>query len=155
MRVEGKELVMAGYMLIEKKYLPPYKPAGRCIIPNKRRIGFLDFLRELGDEEFPYNEESSLLVVGLEDVLLHARPNHESKAKMIHQKLNHAAGAFEKRNCGTVQILFRNELIRGAKLYVKHPTLTLPVYLIFGSPSSERDENENVFYPTSFHISGS
>ena len=82
---------MPGYQLIQDKYLSPPLPANKGVKANNRRIGFLDFLKELEDEHFPYHEESSLCVVGLEDVLLFSRPEMTAMAHTIHQKLQRAA----------------------------------------------------------------
>ena len=142
-----------GYILIERQYFSPPKPTGKGITPNKRRIGFLDFLRELEDEDFPYDENTSLLIAGLEDVLLFARPNHEKMARELHQKLQRAAKGFEQRSCGFVQIEFIPRLQRGDKLWCNHATARLPIHLIFGSPPMERDHNENEFYRADFNLS--
>ena len=144
---------MPGYQLIERKYLHPNRSDGKGVKPNNRRIGFLDFLRELQKDEFPYHEETKLLVVGLEDVLLFARPGMENTAKQIHKLLQSAARDFESHDCGRVQILIRTELRRGETLNVIHPTATLPIYLIFGSPPRETDKNENVYYLCNFNLS--
>jgi hypothetical protein len=144
---------MPGYHLIEQKHLSPPQPPGRGIIANSRRIGFLDFLRELDQEDFPYDAESSLLVVGLEDVLLYGRPDMETVAWSIHRRLQHAADDFERRNCGWVQIMFRLPLMRGETLRAIHPAVELPIYLIFGSPHSETDKNGNVFFSCRFNLS--
>jgi hypothetical protein len=144
---------MPGYQLVQQKFLSPPLPSGRGIKANTRRIGFLDFLRELEEEEFPYREGTSLLVVGLEDVLLFARPDMESVAKTIHKKLQRVAGKFEAQNCGWVQILFRNELKRGETLRAVHPAVELPIYLIFGSPPPEEDRDGRVYFRCSFNLS--
>ncbi|MEW5799666.1 MAG: hypothetical protein AB1728_11740 [Bacteroidota bacterium] len=146
---------MPGYLLTQFKHLSPPLPEGRGIKANSTRIGFLDFLRELNGDDFPYHEESRLLVVGLEDVLLYARlgSKMEEVALRIHQKLQRVAGEFERRNCPNVQIAFRNELVRGETLRARHPAVELPIYLIFGSPPPETDKNGNVFYRCSFNLS--
>lgn len=142
---------MPGYQLIQQRSLLPPNPKG--IPANKQRIGFLDFLRELEQDEFPYDAESSLLVVGLEDVLILGRSSMEDTCKYIHGKLQRAAKHFEGRNCGYVQIIFRNELVAGATLRVIHPTVELPIHLIFGSPPYETDRDGNVFYRCAFNLS--
>lgn len=144
---------MPGYQLIQDKYLSPPLPAGKGVKANNRRIGFLDFLKELGDEHFPYHDESSLCVVGLEDVLLFSRPDMTAMAHTIHQKLQRAARHFEKNNCPWVQIVFRSELVRGETLRVNHPAAELPIYLIFGSPPPEHSGEHVVCYRCSFNLS--
>ncbi len=147
---------MPGYQLIEEKYLIPLGQTGTRVKRNSIRIGFLDFLKEIKEEDFPYNEYTSLLVVGLEDVLLYARQNKEMEetAKDIRRILQMAAGTFESYNCGSVQIMFRNELRWGERLEAIHPAVKLPVYLIFGSPAADIDDNNNISYRVSFNISG-
>lgn len=140
-----------GYQLIEERYLNPPNPKG--ISRNHKRIGFNDFLREINQEDFPYNEHTSLLITGLEDELLAARDYIEERAREIHRILQSYAGKFESNNCGIVQFLFRNTLKRGADLIINHPTLPLPLYLVFGSPVEDRDENGNICYRCSFSLS--
>lgn len=147
---------MPGYQLIEEKYLMPPGQTGTKVKRNSVRIGFLDFLKELQQEEFPYNEYTSLLVVGLEDVLLYARQigEMEQTAREIRSILQKFAGKFDSYSCGNVQIMFRNELRRGDKLQALHPAVHLPVYLIFGTPVADVDDNNNESYKVSFNISG-
>lgn len=140
-------------MLVEQKHLSPPLPKGRGIKANNRSIGFLDFMKELQGDTFPYHEESRLLVAGLEDVLLFSRPDMENEAKKIHHILQKAAQDFEKRSCPDVQIVFRNPLKRGVHLEVEHPARKLPIYLIFGSPPSDSDKKGNVYYKSSFNLS--
>src|SRR5437773_12466328 len=97
---------MPGYLLIEQNKLSPPQPPGRGVPVNKTRIGILDFLRSLEDEDFPYDENSSLMIVGIEHVLLAARPDMEAAAKKIRALLNRCARSFNNRNCGDVQIVF-------------------------------------------------
>ncbi len=143
---------MPGYQLVEEKYLLPSKRNG--IRRNTRRIGFLDFVRELKQEEFPYNEYSSLLVVGLEDLLLYSRPKMNEAAVEIRRIIQSKASQFNGYNCDWVQIMFRNRFERGENLRVIHPAVALPVYLIFGSPVEEVDTDDNVCYRCSFNLSG-
>lgn len=146
---------MPGYLLTQFKYLSPPLPEGKGIRANATRIGFLDFLRELEEDSFPYHEESKILVVGLEDVLLYARRDNkmDDMARMIHKRLQRVAGEFERRSCPNVQIAFRNELVRGETLRVRHPAVELPIYLIFGSPMPDPDINGNICYRPSFNLS--
>lgn len=146
---------MPGYLLTQFKHLSPPLPEGKGIKANTRRIGFLDFLRELEEDMFPYHEESRLLVVSLEDVFLYARRTGkmEEMARKIHAKLQRVAGEFEKHNCPNVQVVFRLDLVRGDTLRVRHPAVEMPIYLIFGSPPPETDRNGNVFYRCAFNLS--
>jgi hypothetical protein len=144
---------MPGYHLIERKHLSPPLPPDKGIKANSRRLGFVDFLRELDQEDFPFDAESSLLVVGLEDVLLYGRPDMENVAHDIHRRMQRAAGNFERYNCGWVQIMFRLPLKRGETLRAIHPAIELPIYRIFGSPAPDTDNKGNVFYSCRFNLS--
>ena len=64
---------MAGYLLLERRFLQPHKPDG--VRPNTVRLGFLDYLRELRDE--PFHFPAGYRTGGLEDVLIAAGPNHD------------------------------------------------------------------------------
>jgi hypothetical protein len=144
---------MPGYVLVEQRYLTPPLPKGKGIKANSRSIGFLDFLKELQGETFPYHEETRLHVVGLEDVMLFSRQDMENEARKIHHVLQKAAQEFEKKSCPDVQIVFRNPLKKGVRLEVDHASGKLPVYLIFGSPPSDTDKKGNVYYKCSFNLS--
>ena len=61
---------MPGYHLIEERMLKPNNPDG--IEPHPNRKGFLDYLRELRQDDFPFQRGYKLAVEGLEDVLLAA-----------------------------------------------------------------------------------
>ena len=145
---------MAGYLLLEQEKLSPPQPPGKGVEANQTRIGFFDFLRALDDEVFPYDENSSLLITGIEETLLTARPDMEQQAIEFRRKLNKAATWFDRRNCGDIQVVFRQPLIRGEKLTVKHVTAEIPIYLIFGSPAPEMINGQKVFRTGSFNLTG-
>ncbi len=145
---------MPGYLLVEHNRLSPPKPENQGVKANSSRIGFFDFLRSLDNETFPYDENSSLLVVGIEEVLLGARPGMEEEAMRIRGKLNQAANLFDMRNCADIQIVFRQPLIRGEKLKVAHVTQEIPIYLIFGSPVPDTINGQTVFRTGSFNLTG-
>lgn len=144
---------MPQYVLIEQKSLSPPRPVGQGVKANTQEIGFGDFLRELNEDEFPFNENSSLRVVGLEEILLAARPNMDQLAMKIRNKLQRAGNDFFSKGCGDVQIVFKGELIRGAHLIVKHPTSDINIYKIFGSPPPEEINGQKI-YKNSFNLSG-
>jgi len=145
---------MPGYLLVEQNKLSPPKPIKQGVKANTTRIGFFDFLRSLDDETFPYDDTSSLLVVGIEDVLLGARPEMDDEAKQIRSKLNKAASLFDRRNCADIQIVFRQPLIRGDKLTVDHVTAKISIFLIFGSPVPDTIYGQTVFRTGSFNLTG-
>jgi len=144
---------MPGYVLVEQKSLTPPRPSGQGVKANTQEIGFSDFLRELKQDEFPFNENSSLRVVGIEDVLLASRPNIDELCIRLRNTLQRAGNYFFSRGCGDVQIVFRGELVRGAHLIVRHPTSDINIYLIFGSPAQE-EINGQWIYKSSFNLSG-
>ncbi|MBK6914971.1 MAG: hypothetical protein IPH11_15420 [Ignavibacteriales bacterium] len=144
---------MPGYVLVEQKSLTPPRPSGQGVKANTQEIGFSDFLRELKQDEFPFNENSSLRVVGIEDVLLASRPNMDEFCRQIRNTLQSAGNYFFSKGCGDVQIVFRGELVRGAHLIVRHPTSDINIYLIFGSPAQE-EINGQWIYKSSFNLSG-
>lgn len=143
---------MPGYQLIQKENLSPPRPEGHGVSANKQKKAFYDFLRELEQEDFPFNEHSDLLVEGLEDVLLSARTSRETEkeeleiaAKQVRRVLQRAAQKLDSRGVPDVQITFRLPLKRGHTLIVEHVKAELPIYLIFGSPSPDEINGQKVF----------
>ena len=145
---------MPGYLLVEQNKLSPPLAPGSGVAANKTRLGIIDFLRSLDDETFPYDENSSLLVTGIEDVLLAARPTMDEYAHQIRERLVRVAGHFNNRNCTDVQVAFRQPLRRGERLMVDHVTAPIPIYLIFGSPVPEIINGQTVFRTGSFNLTG-
>jgi hypothetical protein len=72
---------MAGYLLIEEKYLLSAKPYGFSANPDP--IGILDYLRELRQESFPFNDGKRLRIVGLEDLLI-AAGEKQKRSRRLH-----------------------------------------------------------------------
>jgi len=145
---------MPGYLLVEQKKMSPPLMPGQGVKSNRSRIAIIDFLRSLDDETFPYDENSSLLVTGIEEFLLASRPNMDECAIDIRQRFQKVAGYFNNRNCTDVQIAFRQPLKRGERLMVDHVTTPIPIYLIFGSPVPETINNQMVFRTGSFNLTG-
>ena len=85
---------MAGYLLLERKFLLPQKPDG--VTPNAVRMGFLDYLRELRDEPFHFPRGHKILVEGIEDVLIAAGDNRDDVASYIHDLLAARANDLER-----------------------------------------------------------
>lgn len=144
---------MPGYVLVQQNSLSPPLPSGRGIKANTQRKGFADFLRDLEQEEFPYNEYSSLRIHGLEELLLQARPHMEEYARIIWNKLQSKANDFFVNGCGDVQIIFRGDLERGERLIDRHITESIPIYLIFGSPIPDEINGQKI-YRVQFNLSG-
>ena len=144
---------MPGYVLVEQKNLSPPHLEGSGVKRNTRKIGFIDFLREIEQDEFPFDENSSLLITGIEEVLLASRPKMEETARIIRKKLQSAGGYFNDRGCGDVQIVFRGDLLRGEHLIDNHVTEKIPIYLIFGSPTPIEVNGQKIFR-TTFNMVG-
>lgn len=140
---------MPGYQLVEEKNLIPYKMNGIAAIENK--IGFLDFLREIAQEPFPFPKFQKLQVVGLEVVLYAARPQEDELALKIHSLLRQAAQNLEKK-LAEIQIVLRGTLMRGDSLWVEYRKARLPIGHIFGSPIRQSDAHGNPYYKNSFAL---
>jgi len=140
-------------MLVEQRSFAVPQTPNRGVHPNKKKIGFVDFLRELDQEDFPFDENSSLMVTGIEEYLLASRPDMDATAREIHAKLQRAAVPFDQRLCSNVQIVFRQPLKRGEHLIVEHVTQPIPIYLIFGNPTPEDIGGQTVFI-SKFNLSG-
>ena len=140
-------------MLVELKSLAIPQNPNRGVAPNSRKIGIADFLREIDQDDFPFNEKSSLMVTGLEEYLLASRPGMEETARDIRRRLQSVAIPFHDRICPYVQIVFRQPLKRGEHLIVEHVTQPIPIYLIFGTPPPTEIGGQTV-YLTSFNLSG-
>ncbi len=140
---------MPGYQLVEVGNLSPNKNNG--IPPDENKIGFLDFLREIGGNPFPFPKFHRVQVGGLEEVLFAARSHQEEMALRIHSLLRKGAQDLEKRLI-EVQIVFRGKLVRGDTLWVEYRNTKLPIGHIFGSPIRQSDARNNPFYRTNFNL---
>ena len=143
---------MPSYYLIEQQHLSPPRPEGRGLPANKIRMGFLDFLRELQQKEFSLTSYEGLLVEGIEDVLLAARPNMDEMAHHIRRVLQRSASDLQDKLVASVQIAFRSKIIPGDEIWVEHPAAKLPISKIFGSPIRE-EECGVPYYRVSFNLS--
>lgn len=139
---------MPAYLLVEEKSLTPPLPEGKGIPANSQKIGFLDFLRDLEKDEFPYNENSRLMIVGIEETLLAASPDIHTAAIQIRNLLQKAANRLSNCNCSDIQIVFRHTLQHGYQLMVKHVSKEIPIHLIFGTPTQEEINGEKVYRPS-------
>lgn len=140
---------MPGYVVLERALLAPVKSDG--IQAHPESMGFLDFLRELAAEPFPFPRYAEQRVVGLEEVLFAARPQEATLALEIHRRLRQAAPELERRLL-SVQVVFRGKLIRGDTLWSEFGGQRLPVGHIFGSPPPQADSRGNRFYAVNFNL---
>jgi len=142
---------MPGYVLIEEKMLKPYRPQG--FEPNPIRMGLLDFMRELRQEEFPFTgDQPKLRIVGLEEVLLAAGPNLLEVSLFVRHTLTSRANEMGK-TMGSVQIIFRNALKRADDFWFElgaRQRITLRP--IFGSPVPFVNGSGNECYQVGFNL---
>lgn len=141
---------MPGYVLIEEKYLRPTKMDGFPANPDP--IGFLDYLRELRQETFPFNDGKRLRIVGLEDVLIAAGEKQRDVDAFIHQILLSKANELESFLGTRVQIVFQRPLCLADDFWIDHGKTRISLRGIFGSPKKESDQNGNEYYLVGFNL---
>lgn len=135
---------MPGYHLLQ--YGSPLPPSPDDPHQAPERIGFLDFLRELSDDEPAIPRFWKVTVVGLEEVLFAAEAEADALAWEIHRRLRRAAPALESR-LAMVFVLFRGQLKRGADLWSEYRGRQLPVGHIFGSlPPQLGSDGRNTYF---------
>lgn len=78
--------------------------------PNPDRMGFLDFIRELRQDTFPFGPSQKLMLVGLEDVLLAAGQNVGEVQAYIREVLAGQANNLDRKLGSNIQIVFRCSL---------------------------------------------
>ena len=138
---------MAGYLLIEKKMLQPHKADG--ILPNASELGFIDYLRELRQEVFPFQRGSKLRLVGFENVLLDAQDRQQIAAD-VHGLLAARANELDQMG-GFVQVVFEWPLYYGDELWFERGRERVPLRGVFGR--AKRDQiGSNVYYLTGFNL---
>lgn len=138
---------MAGYMLIEKKMLQPNKPDG--IAPNGSELGFIDYLKELREEIFPFQRGSRLRLIGFETLLLEAKDRQQIAAK-VHELLAARANELDRMG-GFVQVVFEWSLFYGDELWFERGREKFPLRGVFGSVTRAQ-EGSNVYYLTGFNL---
>ena len=139
---------MAGYMLIEKNMLRPYKADG--IPPNAQEVGFIDYLRELRQEVFPYARGSKLRLIGFENVLLDAKDRQQIAAD-VHGLLAARANELDQMG-GFVQVVFEWPLSFGAELWFERgPRERIPLRGVFGT-ARRGQEGSSIYYLTGFNL---
>lgn len=138
---------MAGYMLIEKKMLQPHKVNG--ISPNAQELGFIDYLRELRQEVFPFARGSKLRLTGFENVLLDAQDRVQIGAD-IHRLLGARANELNRMG-GFVQVVFEWPLFYGDELWFERGRERIPLRGVFGK-AKRGQEGSNLYYLTGFNL---
>jgi len=141
---------MKGYEILEQRYLKIYREDG--IDPYEKKIGLLDFLRELNAGPEGMVRYSSFMVVGIDDVLyLTKRQQRRAIALDIHKILQSAATDLEKKKI-EVQIVCKGRLVKGDSFWVEYRGETLPLDFIFGTPKKQEIRGFPV-YTVSFNLS--
>ena len=141
---------MPGYHLIEERMLKPNNLDG--IEPHPNRKGFLDYLRELRQNDFPFQRGYKLAVVGLEDVLLAAG----NKLPEVEEYIDHilSSRANELNSMGSnVQVIFEDKLQKSNDFWIeaglqKH----LSLRRIFGNPSRHKGPNGTEFFFAGYNL---
>jgi hypothetical protein len=141
---------MPGYHLIEERMLKPNNPDG--IEPHPNRKGFLDYLRELRQDDFPFQRGYKLAVVGLEDVLLAAGNQLPEVEDYIHRVLSSRANELNSMNTN-VQVIFQDKLQKSEDFWIeaglqKH----LSLRRIFGNPSRHKGPNGTEFFIAGYNL---
>jgi len=141
---------MAGYLLIERRFMQPDKRDG--VAPNAVHMGFLDYLRELREEPFHFPRGHKILIEGVEDVLIAAGENRDAVASYIHDLL--ASRANDLYNMGgQVQIVFKWQLNQADDFWFEVGQERYSLRRIFGSPRKQVDQAGIEFYTVGFNLS--
>jgi hypothetical protein len=138
---------MAGYMLIEEKMLRPHKADG--IAPNARELGFIDYLRELRQEVFPFRRGTKLRLVGFENLLLDAQ-DRQKIAEDVHGLLAARANELDRMG-GFVQVVFEWSLFYGDELWFERGRDRIPLRGVFGKVKRDHTGSA-VYYLTGFNL---
>lgn len=140
---------MAGYLLLERRFLQPQR--GEGVSPNAVRMGFLDYLRELRNEPFPFPRGHKILIEGIEDVLIAAGENRDDVESYIHDLLSSRANELERMG-GFVQIVFERKLNQASDFWFEVGLERITLRPIFGSPGKQVDRAGNEFYTVGFNL---
>lgn len=141
---------MSGYFLLEERQMQPFKPNG--FPPNPVRIGFLDYMRELRQETFPFPEGHKLLVVGLEEVLISAGDQLPEVEAFVHDTLARKANELNSYRIG-VQIIFRRTLKSAQDFWFElGGGRRISLRRIFDSPPLKSDFVGNEYYFVGFNL---
>ncbi len=141
---------MSGYILLEEKQMQPFKPKG--FPPNPVRMGFLDYMRELRQETFPFPEGHKLLVVGLEEVLIVADDHLQEVEAFVHDTLARKANELNAYRIN-VQIVFRRALKSAQDFWFElGGGKKISLRLIFDSPPIKSDFAGNEFYFVGYNL---
>ena len=138
---------MAGYMLIERKMLQPHKVDG--IKPNSHELGFIDFLRELRQDNFPFQRGSKLRLVGFENLLLDAADTHQI-SEDVHRLLAARANELDQMG-GFIQVVFEWPLFYGDELWFERGRERFPLRGVFGKVRRDQ-RGSTICYLAGFNL---
>jgi hypothetical protein len=138
---------MPGYHLMEKGTRTPHSLPGR----PSGRLGFLDFLRELAEDDPSIPRYAEIMVTGLEEVLFAAEGEAQTLALEIRRRLRAAASLLQNRVVD-VTVVFQGRIQRGQDLWVDYRGTQLPVGHIFGSPPPQTEPGGHRIYFTGFNL---
>jgi hypothetical protein len=142
---------MPGYRLIEGRMLKPFNPDG--IEPHPNCKGFLDYLRELRQDSFPFPRGYKLRVDGLEDVLLAAGDRLPEVQSFIHNVLASRANELYSVMGTDVQVIFHQRLQLAADFWVEAGLRRhLSLRQIFGTPRRLQGPNGTEFFYVGFNL---
>ena len=141
---------MPGYRLIEERMLKPLTPEG--IEPHPNCKGFLDYLRELRQDSFPFSRGYKLRVEGLDDVLLAAGDQISEVESFIHNILASRANELNSVMGTDVQVIFRHKLQKSDGFWFETGLQRVSLRQIFGSPSRHRGANGTEFFLAGFNL---
>lgn len=142
---------MPGYHLIEERMLTPFHPDG--IEPHANRKGFLDYMRELRQETFPFPRGYRLCVYGLEDVLLAAGDRLREVEGFIHDTLAQRANELDAVMGTNVQVIFPSRLQLADDFWVEAGlNRHLSLRRIFGRPKRLSGPNGTELFFVGFNL---
>lgn len=136
---------MSGYLVIPRQALSLY----RGPVPNAPgQIAFLDFLREIEQDPFPFAPRSQLCITGLDELLVtlgctdkRATAKEVGLLQDYKRRLKHAA--VEIGQLADIQVPIAHELILGGegRLNARHtPQDQVPLWRLFGLNPTSRGE---------------
>jgi hypothetical protein len=135
---------MSGYLVLPRQALDLY---GGTVPSAPEQIGFLDFLREIEQDPFPFATRSRLCVTGLDDLLISLnctdkRGTANEHAIMGDYKRRLKEAAVEINNLADIQVPVTYPLVLGGEksLSSKHtPQDLVPLWRLFGHNPGPRE----------------
>ena len=131
--------------------MKPFNSNG--IEPNPNRKGFLDYLRELRQDSFPFPRGYKIVVEGLEDVLLAAGNSLPEVEERIRSILTSRANELESIMGTNVQVVFKDKLQKSDDFWLEAGVNRhLSLRRIFGTPKRHRGPAGTEFFIAGFNL---